>query len=608
LVLGVVAGALFAALFVRLYDLQLVRHREFSLLAERNRIRIVRTPAARGLILDRRGRPLVETVPSFEAVVVPEDASDLKATAGRLEKLLGTDTVLQKIAEAQKQGRAPFNPVVVARQLSWKQVVALETHQLDLPGVSLSVAPGRHYLYGPLGAHLLGYVGQVTRGELAQLARYRSGDQIGRFGLEQSFESQLRGRAGGREIEVDAVGRRLRLLREVPSQPGLSLVLTIDLDLEQVADGALGERAGALVAIDPNNGDLLAFVSHPSFDPNVFRAGVSAATWRQLSADPGHPLEDRAIQGTYPPGSTFKLVMAIAGLEEHAITPHTPFVCTGGLWYGNREYRCWRKQGHGRITLHRALVESCDVFFYEVGQRLGIDRIAHWAHALGLGRKSGIALAPESSGIIPSRRWKMRRFNERWYPAETLSVAIGQGYVSVTPLQMAELAAEIANGGVRYRPRFVKAVEQVGGQPVRRFEPVVEAQVGASAATLEELRAAMCDVVNGPGGTGHSAQISGVTVCGKTGTAQVVKEKQGERVAENAQPLKHRDHAWFLAFAPREHPTVAVAVVVEHGGHGGSAAGPVVKAFLEKFFALYPPPGKPAPVRTAQSAAPAQDN
>ncbi len=599
--LSVLIASLLSLVFVRLYYLQIIRHHELAELAERNRVRIRRLPAPRGLVFDRRHRALVDTRPSFDAVMVPEDATNLSGTIERLQKLLGDDNVAAELSQAERQDRAPYDPVTVDERLDWQQVVALETHQLELPGVSLQVTPRRHYLYGDVAAHLLGYVGEVTVSDLTKLASYHMGDEIGKFGLERGWEPYLRGNAGGQEIEVDAIGRRLRLLTETPETPGQSVVLTIDLDLQQAADQALGEQAGAVVALDPNTGDVLAMASHPAFDPNLFATGIKPVQWRRLMSDPSHPLEDRAIQGIYPPGSTFKIVDSIAALEERTLTPTTTYTCPGGLWFGGREYRCWRKQGHGTLSLHRAIVESCDVFFYEVGEHLGIDRLAHWANLLGLGRDSGIDLANERSGVIPSSAWKQKRFHERWYPAETLSVAIGQGYVAVTPLQMAQLAAQVANGGIRYRPQFVKEVEALDSSVVKSYPPVVEARVNIDPSILETVRDAMADVVNGPGGTGHAAHLDNVTVCGKTGTAQVVKQAQGARTPEGKIPEKYRDHGWFIAFAPKDHPQIAIACVVEHGGHGGSSAGPVVHAVLQKFFQLYPPVGEPKPELTEKS-------
>jgi penicillin-binding protein 2 len=332
--------------------------------------------------------------------------------------------------------------------------------------------------------------------------------------------------------------------------------------------------------------------SHPSFDPNTFAGGITSASWRSLTTDPSHPLQNRAIQGTYPPGSTFKIVDSIAALESRTLSPSTTYYCPGGIYYGHREYRCWRKQGHGTLSLHRAIVESCDVFFYNVGEHLGVDRIAEWAHALGLGKKSGIDLDNEKTGIIPSSQWKERRFHERWYPAETLSVAIGQGYVNVTPLQLADLAAEVANGGTLYKPQFVRELDALDGSPVKVFPPVIESRVHIDPQVLADVRAGMEGVVNAPDGTAHGAKLDNVIVAGKTGTAQVVKEAQGVRVKENEGPEKNRDHGWFMAYAPADHPKIAIACIIEHGGHGGSSAGPVVKAVMEKYFEKNPPQGQ----------------
>jgi penicillin-binding protein 2 len=580
-----------AAAAVRLYYLQLIKHRELTELSDRNRIRLQRLPALRGLVYDARHRPLVDTRPSYDAVIVPEDTPNLSVTTQRLEKLLNADGFEKKLDDADDQGRPEFDPVTVDERLSWQQVVALETHQLELPGVSLQVNPRRHYIYGPLAAHLLGYVGEVTVRDLNRLPDYRMGDEIGKFGLERSWEPILRGDSGGQEIEVDSVGRRLRLLREIPEKPGNSVVMTIDLDLQQVAEQAIGNRAGALVAIDPNTGYILAMASHPAFDPNTFAGGITNAAWRELTTDPSHPLSNRAIQGVYPPGSTFKIVDSIAGLEDHTLKPDTTYGCAGGMYFGGREYRCWRKQGHGAISLHRAIVESCDVFFYNVGQKLGVDRLAAWAHALGLGKKSGIDLNNERAGVIPSTEWKERRYGERWYPAETLSVAIGQGYVGVTPLQLADMAAAVANGGTLYKPQFVKELDSLDGTVVKTFPPVIQSQVHIDPDVLERVRSGMAGVVNQPDGTAHAAKMDNVIVAGKTGTAQVVKEAQGQRTKENALPEQYRDHGWFMAFAPLDHPQIAIACIIEHSGHGGSSAAPVVKAVMQKYFDLNPPQG-----------------
>ena len=579
-----------ALVSVRLYHLQVMQHQELSELADRNRIRLHRVPAPRGLVFDRKHRPLVDTQPTFDAEIVPEDSTNLSETIERLEGYLGEDHVADKIAAADEEGRPPYEPVLVEERLDWPKVVALEAHQLDLPGVSLEITPGRHYLFGRLAAHLLGYVGEVSRDDLIKLTAYHMGDEIGKFGLERGWEPYLRGQAGGQEVEVDAVGRRLRVLKEIPDTPGESVVLTVDLDLQQVAEQAMQGKNGALVALDPNNGEILAMVSHPAFDPDVFGAGVRSADWHTLMSDPDHPLQNRVIQGTYPAGSTFKILDSIAGLQEGTLHEDTTYSCGGGIWFGGREYHCWRKHGHGTIALHNAIVRSCDVYFYNTGQRLGVDKLAHWGNLFGFGKKTGIDLDNEKAGVMPSSAWKQKRFHERWYPAETLSVAIGQGYVAVTPLQLAQFAAMVANGGVRYQPQFVKGIEGIDGGVAKAYPPIVEERVDISPETLQIVRDAMADVVNGAGGTAHKAALPGITVCAKTGTAQVVGNK-GSLVAgedEDKMPEKYRDHAWLIAFAPKEHPQIAIACLVEHGGHGGSASAPAVHDVMQRFFQLYP--------------------
>jgi len=606
-ILTALVAIVFSVVCVRLYYLQVLRHQELSELADRNRIRIRRVPAPRGLVYDVHHRPLVDTRPSFDAVIVPEDADNLSATIEKLEQYLGEDHVADKLASAEDQGRPPYDPVTVEERLDWQHVVALEAHQLDLPGVSLEITPGRHYLYGKLAAHLLGYVGEVSPDELMKLTSYHMGDEIGKFGLERGWEQFLRGEAGGEEYEVDAVGRRLRVLKRIPDRPGESVILTLDLDIQQAAEQAMEGHNGALVALDPNTGYVLAMVSRPAFDPDVFGAGVKPATWHDLMSDPAHPLENRATQGIYPPGSTFKVVDSIAGLEEGTLHPDTVYSCPGGIWFGGREYHCWRKQGHGSIALHDAIVRSCDVYFYQVGEHLGIDRLAHWGSLLGLGAKTGIELDNEKTGVMPSSVWKQNRFHERWYPAETLSVAIGQGYVSVTPLQLAQLAAEIGNGGIRYRPQFVKMIEGLDGSVVQSYPPVVEKRLNIDPQYLDIVRDGMADVVNGAGGTAHKAALPGITVCGKTGTAQVVGDKGSFTAGEDEDkiPEQYRDHAWFIAFAPKEHAQIAVACIVEHGGHGGSAAAPGVHDVMKRFFELYPPAQSAPPEVTRAGDAPA---
>jgi penicillin-binding protein 2 len=577
-----VVGILLLAL--RLWDLQVIRGEQMAALSENNRIRLRRVPATRGRVVDRHGKVLIDSRASFDAVLVPEDAPDLSSTVETLAQFLHQTTAETQAILDRAAGRPPFQEVLVKRNLEFDEVAALETHQLEVPGVSLRITPSRSYPYGPMLAHVLGYVGEVTQEELDRQPRYRSGDVVGKAGLEKAFEQYLRGMHGGQQVEVDALGRELRVIDEEEAIPGHTLVLSIDLDLQQAAEAALGEEAGAIVALDPRNGDVLAMVSRPAFDPNEFTGGIKPELWRELTAHPRHPLNARATQGQYPPGSTFKFIVAAAALDEGVINPFTNIRCTGHLPFGNHDFRCWKKGGHGSMNVHSALVHSCDVFFYQVGQRLGIDAIARYARAFGLGAPTEIATGNERAGVIPDSAWKKRVLKQPWYAGETLSVAIGQGYVTTTPLQMAQAVATLATGE-RYKPRVLARVEAIDGTLVQTVEPELAAQLSVRDTVLKEVREALVDVV--ATGTGKKAAVAGVTVAGKTGTSQVVALGK-ERIPAAKLQWHQRDHAWFVAYAPAEEPVIAVATLVEHaaGGGGGAVAAPVTKQVLDTFFRL----------------------
>jgi penicillin-binding protein 2 len=389
---------------------------------------------------------------------------------------------------------------------------------------------------------------------------------------------------GGQQVEVDALGRELRVLDEEEAIPGHTLILSIDLDLQQAAEAALGEEAGAIVALDPRNGEVLAMVSQPAFDPNEFAGGIKPERWRELTQHPRHPLNARAIQGQYPPGSTFKIIMATAALEEGIINPFNRIHCNGHLPFGNHDFRCWKKGGHGSMNVHDALVNSCDVFFYQVGQRLGIDTIARYAHAFGLGLPTGIEIGHERSGIIPDSDWKKRTFKQPWFAGETLSAAIGQGYVTATPLQMAEAVATIATGS-RYKPYLVQRVESIDGGVVQDVAPELVAKLPVRHTALKQVQEALVDVV--AHGTGKRGGLPDIAVAGKTGTSQVVALGR-ERVPAAKLKWNQRDHAWFVAYAPADDPTIAVATLVEHaaGGGGGAVAAPITRDVLATYFRL----------------------
>jgi penicillin-binding protein 2 len=465
----------------------------------------------------------------------------------------------------------------------------IEGHRYELPGIVVDVKPVRNYLEGSLAAHLIGYMSEISSEELAsqRYKAYDGGDFIGKYGVEKSFESALRGQRGGRQVEVNARGQVVRVLDTVPEVPGHNLFLTIDSQLQQKAEALLNGDAGAIVAMDPNNGEILAMASAPSFDPNAFVEGMSQAQWQELVSNPFRPLENKAIQGEYPPASTYKIVTALAGLEEGVISADSTYFCPGYYQLGTRVFHCWKRWGHGRINVIEALAQSCDVFFYQVGQQLGVDRLAWYARACGLGSRTGIHIEHEASGMIPTAAWKRRRFGEPWQGGETLSVAIGQGYDMVTPLQMAVLTSAVANGGIRFVPKIIRAIRSANGQIISRDEPQVAGRLPVSAATLGIIRKGLSEVVNSPSGTARIARIEGIPVSGKTGTAQVFSAKPGASQKEKDMPLELRDHAWFVAYAPSNAPRIALAVIVEHGEHGASTAAPLARDLISAY--LSPP-------------------
>ncbi|MCB2193723.1 MAG: penicillin-binding protein 2 [Deltaproteobacteria bacterium] len=593
---AVVVGLAIVILLGRLWYLQLLRGEHFRLLSENNRIRLVDLPPSRGLIFDTDGRLLADNRPAFTLAVVPEDVSDWITLTHRLHNLVGLSP--EEVAKARHaaQGAPPFKPVVLRNHLDRHQLALVETFRYELPGVKVLVRYQRAYLAPRLAAHVIGYLGEINKRELQKSNRavYRMGDWVGRYGLEKSRERVLHGRRGARQVEVDAMGREIKLLKEVPASRGADLTLSINLDLQKAAAKALGDRAGAVAALDPRDGRVLCLYSSPTFDPNDFITGMSSRQWKELAEDPKHPLKDRAISGMYPPGSTYKIITSAAGLAEKAINLTTRFFCAGQIPFGRRYYRCWayKKGGHGYTDIHKAIRESCDVFFYKTGLKLGVDRLAKWARAFGLGRPTGISLPHEAPGLVPDSKWKKKRFKEPWQEGETLSLSIGQSFTLVTPLQMARMTAVVANGGMLVTPTLVKTVTPPGGRPVPAPE-AVKARVPIAPEHLQTIAKGLSAVVNEPHGTARRAKLPNITVGGKTGTAQVVSLKFEKSFGDEENvPWKYRSHALFVSYAPVENPEIAVGVVVEHGGHGGSAAAPVATAVMRAYFGIPEPEPK----------------
>jgi penicillin-binding protein 2 len=588
----------FVVLLLRLWFLQLIRGDTYRSLSENNRIRLEDIAPTRGIIYDRHGRILVDNRPAFKLAIVPEDIRDSQETLHQLSRILGVDQTqfIEKVRVAPKG--APFRPILLARDMTRDQVAAVETQRFHLPGVMVQIEPRRSYERPSFAAHLIGYLGEIEEGQLKdRLDRgYKIGDYLGKYGVELEWEEWLKGQRGGRQVEADAAGRQLRILGEVSPKPGHNLILTLDTNLQLKAESVLEGQAGAIIALDPNNGDILAMASSPAFDQNQFVRGFSYSEWQAIVKNPQHPLENKAIQGQYPLGSTFKPVVVAAALEEGVVEPETLLTCYGEYRLGNQLYRCWKKRGHGQLALHDALVQSCDIYFYQLGQRLGVDRMAKYSRLFGLGSKTLVRLNNEARGLVPTAQWKLRRFGVRWQKGEDLVTAIGQGFLLGTPIQAGLLYGAIANGGEFFRPRVVLRVEDANGGLIHQVDPEIVRNLSLKPTTISFLQTALAGVVQDPSGTGRAARIRGIQVAGKTGTAQVVRAPDDEH-DESQVPYEFQDHAWFVAYAPAEAVEILVAVLVEHGGHGGSAAAPLAREVMEEYFKNRPPP------KVAQKAA-----
>ena len=482
----------------------------------------------------------------------------------------------------KNKGRAKYYPIVLASNITRDHVEIVEENRLRLPGIEIEMKPVREYTSKQLAAHLLGYIGEVSEKELnvTGFEEYNPGDYIGKNGIERALEKELHGGDGGRQLEVDARGRVLRTISESYPTVGNSVMLTIDAAVQKQAERAFGDQAGAAVAMDVSSGEILAFVSNPGFDPSLFSGKLPADVWQGYLDDKRHPLENKALSGQYPPGSTFKMITALAGLKDNLINESTSINCSGSHELGTSIFKCWNKKGHGITNLRKSLRESCDIFYYHLGEKLGVDKIAAAAQAFKLGSPLGVELLNERAGLIPTAEWKLKRFGKRWFQGETLSVAIGQGAVLLTPIQLASMTATVANEGTIYRPHLVKRIVDADGKTLRETKSEVIGTASFPKESFRLVKQGLLAVVNEPGGTGAMARQYDVKVAGKTGTSQVVKLRDSNK----GTPYQYRDHALFVAFAPFEKPEIAVAVIVEHGEHGGAAAAPIAGKILRAYF------------------------
>ena len=586
-IVGGVQALLTAGLAGRLYQLQVVESERYTVLADENRINMQLMPPARGRIFDRFGQILAENRLNYRLVVVPEAALDLDRALDEIAALVpiedhDRDRVLREARRKEK-----FVPITVRENLTWEEVSQIEVNAPDLPGVMIDVGRRRLYAFGSDTVHIVGYVGAVNEAELTNDPLLALPDfRIGKNGAEKALEGSLRGEAGARQVEVNAYGRVIRELGRRTGRPGDDHLLTIDLGLQQYVAARFGEESGSAVVLDVHSGEILALASLPSYDPNVLTGGISGRQWRELISHPRYPLNNKSIAGQYSPGSTFKMIVALAALESGEVGPRHSFNCPGFLELGNRHFRCWRRYGHGRVAMVKGLTQSCDVYFYEVAKRVGIDRIAAMAQRFGFGAKLDIELPGEKPGLVPTRDWKLAAIGEPWQGGETLIVGIGQGYLLSTPLQLAVMVARIANGGIAVQPRIVGEVIR-SGQPLART-PQTFAPMGISPAHVDIVREGMRRVVNDTKGTAYRARIEepALAMAGKTGSVQVRRISDREYrtgvVKNEDRPWQERDHALFVAYAPLERPRYGVAVVVEHGGSGGSVAAPIARDILRE--------------------------
>jgi len=585
---------IFALVILRLFVLQVLEGSKYRELSEENRIRVEVLVAPRGEIRDRKGRLLADSAPSFTVTLDPFDkaymrnAKGMDSTLAVLGPILDVDPVDLR-EKIQRERKVSFLPIRLKRNVDMKSVAFVSEHRDQLPGVQVESEPLRRYTLGPMGSHLLGYVGEISDKELADPAYsdYLSGDLLGRMGIERRYERILRGKDGKRFVEVNALGRKGEFLGEKhPVLPvrGTDLTLTIDLDVQRAAEEAFEPGArGAIVAMDPRNGEVLALVSRPNYDPNEFSTGITQARWNELSSGGNYPLFNRAIQASYPPGSTLKPFTALAALETGAITAGTYFAqpCTGEYRFGSRSFGCWKHEGHGGLALHDAIVRSCDVYFYQLGLRLGMERMSDYMEKLELSDKTGIDLPQERKGLFPSPAWYDKHFGAgRWSKGLVLNLVIGQGETGLTPVKLAQLAAFIANGGTLWRPHLIRSIGNQLPGPSGAPDDSMRHEIQISERNLATIRSAMASVVSDPTGTGGQSRLDSILVAGKTGTAQNPHGK---------------DHALFICFAPVENPRIAVAVLVENAGHGSTAAAPVARKVLEAFFHPAPPESSVAP-------------
>ena len=591
-VAGSIALLLFLILLTRFAYLQVVQHDHYKTLAEQNRISIVPLVPNRGLILDRNGVPLAHNYTAFTLEIIPSKIKSLEQTITQLSSLMEITAKDRKRFKKLLDESRNFESLPIRTRLNDVEIARFAANRYRFPGVEIKARLFRHYPQGEITSHAVGYIGRINDADLerlessGRLANYRGTNYMGRAGLEQSYERELHGTTGFEEVETDAGGRAVRTLSRTPPTSGNNLTLHLDLKLQQVAEQALGNFRGAVVAIEPKTGGVLAYLSKPGFDTNLFVDGIDTQNWELLNNSLDKPLINRVMHGQYPPGSTIKPFMALAGLELNKRTPSFGINDPGffTLPGNSHRYRDWKAGGHGFVDLHKSIVISCDTYYYGLAVDLGIDNIFNFLSHFGFGKKTGIDIEGERSGLLPSQAWKLRRVKQKWFVGDTVSVGIGQGYSLATPLQLAVATATLANQGIQMQPLLVRQVQNAKSAAVTLLAPNIVYNLPIKPENMELIRNAMIDVTR-PGGTAARAAAGAPYVmAGKTGTVQVVAIKQGEKYIESRVAERHRDHALFVAYAPADNPKIALAILVENGGHGGSTAAPIARALFDYYL------------------------
>jgi len=597
--LGIFVLTLFSLLFLRFLYLQVIQYGHYSTLADANRISVLPIPPHRGIIVDRNGVMLAHNYSAYTLEITPSKVDDLEATINDLATIVEITPRdrrrFRKLLEESKR----FESLPIRTRLSDEEIARFAVHRYRFPGVEAKARLFRQYPQGEMFSHVVGHIGRINQREVEQLenngrlANYRGSDYLGKTGLEQSYERFLHGTTGVEEVEVDSGGRAVRTLSRTPPVSGSNLVLNIDAKLQEVAYNAFGDHRGALVAIDPTTGGVLAFVSKPGFDPNLFVDGIDSQSWGELNGSPDKPLLNRASAGTYPPGSTFKPFMALAALFYGKRTPQQAISDPGYYIFGGHRFRDDKVDGHGMVDMHKSIVVSCDTYYYMLANDLGIDPIARFMALLGFGSRTGIDIGGEAAGVLPSTDWKMRRYRQKWYAGETISVGIGQGYNSYTPLQLATAMATLANNGVMFRPHIVDYIEDIRTREKQSIEPAPLRNIGVPQAQIDVIKQALVGVTQ-EGTAARAFNGTSYVSAGKTGTAQVIAIKQGEKYNESRVAEEHRDHALYIAYAPADQPRIALAVVAENAGFGARTAAPIARQVID-YFLLGKVPDQPAP-------------